>query len=76
MFLKDIWPTPAEVADVVRASINSKMFKASYGSVFEGDENWRSIKVPAGKLYQWDADSTYVRNPPYFDGMTMTPTAR
>ena len=73
VYLKDIWPTPAEVADVVRASINSKMFKASYGKVFEGDANWRAIKVPPGKLYKWDEASTYVRNPPYFEGMTMTP---
>jgi aconitate hydratase len=75
VFLKDIWPTPAEVAETVRTSITSRMFKASYDSVFEGDANWRSIKVPLGKLYQWDDASTYVRNPPYFEGMTMTPRA-
>jgi aconitate hydratase len=73
VFLKDIWPPPSEVAEVVRASINSRMFKASYGKVFEGDANWQAIKVPPGKLYRWDDASTYVRNPPYFDGMTMTP---
>ena len=73
VYLKDIWPSPAEVAETVRTSITSKMFKASYDSVFEGDANWRSIKVPLGKLYQWDDASTYVRNPPYFEGMTMTP---
>ena len=75
VFLKDLWPSAAEVAETVRTSITSKMFKSSYGSVFEGDANWRSIKVPLGKLYQWDEASTYVRNPPYFDGMTMTPRA-
>ena len=73
VFLKDIWPSPKEVADTVSASINSKMFNSSYGSVFDGDANWQSIKIPAGKLYAWQPKSTYVRNPPYFDGMTMTP---
>ena len=73
VYLKDIWPSPAEVAEVVRASITSTMFKASYGKVFEGDANWRAIEVPPGKLYRWDEASTYVRNPPYFEGMTMTP---
>ena len=75
VFLRDIWPSPKEVADTVRASINSKMFQKSYGNVFDGDANWRNIKIPAGKLYAWDAASTYVRNPPYFDGMTMQPVA-
>jgi aconitate hydratase len=73
VFLKELWPSAREVADTVRASINSGMFKASYGNVFDGDANWRAIKVPAGKVYRWDPASTYVRNPPYFDGMTMTP---
>jgi aconitate hydratase len=73
VFLKDIWPTPQEVADTVRASISSKMFNKSYDSVFEGDANWRAIKIPAGKLYAWEPKSTYVRNPPYFEGMTMQP---
>ena len=73
VFLKDIWPSPQEVAETVRASIDSKMFRSSYGDVFAGDANWRAIKVPAGKLYAWDAKSTYVRNPPYFEGMQMQP---
>ena len=73
VFLKDIWPTPQEVADTVRGSIDSAMFRASYDDVFAGDANWQSIAVPAGDLYAWDDKSTYVRNPPYFDGMTMTP---
>ena len=74
VYLKDIWPTPQEVADTVRASIDSKMFQSSYGDVFAGDANWRKIKVPAGKLYSWDEASTYVRNPPYLEGMGMEPT--
>ena len=73
VFLKDIWPSPKEVADTVRASIDSDMFRGSYGDVFAGDANWQAIKVPAGKLYAWDEKSTYVRNPPYFDGMGMEP---
>ena len=73
VFLADIWPTDAEVQDLLKRSIDSTMFQKSYATVFEGDDNWTSIKVPAGKLYSWDAKSTYVKNPPYFDGMTMTP---
>ncbi|MGD9599034.1 MAG: aconitate hydratase AcnA [Steroidobacteraceae bacterium] len=73
VFLKDIWPDDAEVADTVRSVINSNMFRKSYDSVFKGDEHWAGIEVPAGKLYHWDAKSTYVKNPPYFDGMTMQP---
>ncbi len=75
VFLKEIWPSPAEVAATVRSSINSSMFRASYDNVFEGDANWKAVKIPAGKLYQWDADSTYVRNPPYFIGMPAKPAA-
>ena len=73
VYLKDIWPSDREVADTVRAAIDSGMFRKSYGSVFEGDENWAGIKTPTGNIYHWDAKSTYVRNPPYFDGMTMHP---
>jgi aconitate hydratase len=73
VYLRDIWPTPREVADVVGTSIRSEMFASSYGSVFEGDERWRSLDVPTGAAYAWDKTSTYVRQPPYFEGMTMTP---
>jgi aconitate hydratase len=75
VYLRDVWPAPAEVADYVQRNINSDMFRRSYGSVFTGDERWRGIKVPAGKIYDWDPKSTYVKNPPYFDGMTMQPVA-
>ncbi|HWL61616.1 MAG TPA: aconitate hydratase AcnA [Steroidobacteraceae bacterium] len=75
VYLKDIWPSPQEVADYVRQHITSAMFRKSYAGVFDGDERWRAIKVPAGKVYAWDEKSTYVKNPPYFDGMTMTPAA-
>jgi aconitate hydratase len=73
--LADIWPTDKEVQEALLNSIDSEMFRKSYASVFTGDSNWSSIKVPAGKRYTWDEKSTYVKNPPYFDGMTMTPVA-
>jgi aconitate hydratase len=75
VFLADIWPSDQEVQDVVRRSIDSQMFRDSYATVFKGDDNWANIQVPAGKLYSWDAKSTYVKDPPYFAGMTMTPPA-
>jgi aconitate hydratase len=73
VYLKDIWPTPQEVAATLERSIDSRMFSDSYASVFEGDRNWQSIQIPEGNLYRWDERSTYVKNPPYFEGMTMTP---
>jgi aconitate hydratase len=73
VFLKDIWPTQKEVQDTVLRAIDSKMFRDSYATVFKGDENWSSIKIPQGNVYAWDKGSTYVKNPPYFEGMTMTP---
>jgi aconitate hydratase len=75
VYLKDIWPTPQEVHETVLRAIDSTMFRESYARVFTGDDNWASIKVPEGKLYAWDGKSTYVKNPPYFDGMTMQPAA-
>jgi aconitate hydratase len=75
VFLKDIWPSQQEIYDVVGASINSAMFLSSYGKVFEGDENWKRVDSSTGDIYQWDADSTYVRNPPYFEGMSSEPAA-
>ncbi len=71
--LKDVWPSAQEVAAAVGASVDSAMFKKGYANVFAGDANWSAIKTPAGKIYSWDGKSTYVKNPPYFDGMTMTP---
>ena len=73
VYLKDIWPTNREVADCVHQNISSDMFRNSYAGVFKGDERWQAIKVPAGKIYAWDEKSTYVKNPPYFNGMTMQP---
>ena len=75
VYLKDIWPSDHEVQQLLMRSIDSTMFQRSYAGVFAGDEHWRGIKVPAGKLYTWDAKSTYVKSPPYFEGMSRTPPA-
>ncbi len=73
VFMKDIWPSQEEIMSTVGANIDSDMFKHSYGSVFAGDANWNGLDVPTGEIYAWDADSTYVKNPPYFEGMTADP---
>jgi aconitate hydratase len=73
VFLKDIWPTNQEVASMVLASVTADMFRARYDNVFDGDERWQAIKVAGGATYKWNPSSTYVQNPPYFEGMTMTP---
>ncbi len=73
VFLKDIWPTPDEVQTVIDETISSEMFKTQYASVFEGDARWKEIPTPTGDTFSWDLKSTYVRKPPYFEGMTMTP---
>ena len=75
VFMKDIWPSQSEVQEAVGANIDSSMFQSSYSSVFEGDANWKNIDSPEGEIYTWDADSTYVKNPPYFAGMTKKPAA-
>ncbi|MEY4060364.1 MAG: hypothetical protein RIQ31_26 [Actinomycetota bacterium] len=75
VYLKDIWPTAQEVQSVIDASINSDMFKTQYAGVFEGDDRWKSLPTPVGAVFEWDAKSTYVRKPPYFDGMKKTPDA-
>ncbi len=74
VYMKDIWPSQAEVQDAVVKNINSAMFKDSYSSVFEGDANWKGIDSPEGEIYTWDANSTYVKNPPYFEGMSIQPS--
>jgi aconitate hydratase len=74
VFLADIWPTPAEVQSTIDSSINSDMFTKQYAGVFEGDERWKSIPTPKGATFDWDAKSTYVRKPPYFEGMKKTPS--
>ncbi len=73
VFLKDIWPSPDEIERVIAEAVNSQMFGDSYEDVFAGDERWRSLETPEGDTFAWDADSTYVRKPPYFEGMPETP---
>ena len=73
IYLRDIWPESADIAAVVRKVITRKMFTERYANVFKGDKDWQKIKVTGGKTYDWAPKSTYVRNPPYFDGITMTP---
>ena len=73
VFLKDIWPTPAEIQAVIDSVVSSEMFKKDYSSVFAGDHRWTSLATPTGKVFEWDARSTYVRKPPYFDGMPRNP---
>jgi aconitate hydratase len=73
VFLKDIWPTNIEVAETMAANIDDTMFRNRYGNVYAGDAKWRGIEIEGSDTYTWRAGSTYVANPPYFDGMTMTP---
>ena len=73
VYLRDIWPSPADVADVVRSAVAAEMFSRDYADVFEGDDRWRALPVPEGDTFAWDGDSTYVRHPPYFDAMTAQP---
>jgi aconitate hydratase len=75
VFLKDIWPTNKQIADIQRKVVGSEMFAARYKDVFKGDKNWQGIKVAGGQTYAWEMGSTYVQNPPYFEGLTMTPEA-
>ncbi|OOB90132.1 aconitate hydratase AcnA [Rathayibacter sp. VKM Ac-2630] len=74
VFLKDIWPDAAEVQATIDSSIDKSMFDTQYSGVFDGDERWRSLQTPEGATFEWDEESTYVRKPPYFDGMTMETT--
>ncbi|HEY6459523.1 MAG TPA: aconitate hydratase AcnA, partial [Polyangiaceae bacterium] len=75
VFLKDIWPTRAEVEEAIGKSIDRGMFEKVYGAVYDGDDEWRKLSVPSGDLYAWDTKSTYVKHPPYFEGMTKEPGA-
>ena len=75
VFLADIWPSPDEVSSVVASSVAADMFTRDYADVFAGDDNWRGLSVPAGDTFAWDPASTYVRRPPYFDGMPARPAA-
>jgi len=73
VYLRDIWPTQKEVAETVASCIDSEMFRKQYATVTDGDANWQHLKFPSGETYGWEADSTYIRKAPYFDGMAATP---
>jgi len=73
VLLAEIWPSAKEIQDVIDSSISSEMFKKDYATVFDGDHRWKSLDTPTGKTFEWDAQSTYVRKPPYFDGMPSQP---
>ena len=73
VFLRDLWPTSQEVGEAIAKSIDGDMFRRSYADVYKGDERWQSLDVPAGETFAWDAKSTYIKNPPYFEGMGLTP---
>jgi aconitate hydratase len=73
VYLADIWPSPEEVADVVQTAVAQEMFTRDYADVFKGDDNWRGLDIPSGDTFAWDDASTYVRRPPYFDGMPAEP---
>jgi aconitate hydratase len=73
VFLRDIWPTAADVQEEIARSVKSEFFRTQYADVFKGDEFWQTLEFPTGQTFDWPDDSTYVKNPPYFTGMTMTP---
>ncbi len=73
VYLHDVWPTSQEINDVIASSVQQEMFERTYSDVFSGDDTWRSLPVPEGELFDWDPDSTYVRLPPFFDGMLREP---
>ena len=73
VYLKDIWPSPSDVQSVIDSAISSEMFAKDYASVFDGDNRWKSLDTPTGKVFEWDAKSTYVRKPPYFESMPKQP---
>jgi aconitate hydratase len=74
VYLKDIWPTEREIQETMLKSVKSEMFREQYATVFHGDERWRSLPSPTSERFQWDDASTYIRNPPFFDGLTLEPT--
>ena len=74
VILKDIWPTEREIQETMLRSVKSEMFREQYAHVFDGDERWRSLPIPTGERFEWTDDSTYIRNPPFFEGLTAEPT--
>src|SRR5690606_2924874 len=72
VFLRDIWPSNKEIGDTIAATVGPELFRQNYADVFKGDSAWNAIETPAGEIYQWDQASTYIKRPPYFDGMSPT----
>ena len=73
VYLRDLWPTEREIQETMLAAVNAEMFREQYADVFHGDERWRALAVPSGSRFTWEPDSTYIRNPPFFDGVTLQP---
>src|SRR5262249_3526313 len=73
VYLRDLWPSPDEVDQVIRECVRQEMYRHEYARIYDGDEHWRRMKAPSGAIYDWDPDSTYVREPPYFDGFGPEP---
>src|SRR5258705_11670470 len=73
VYLKDIWPSQKDINDTIASAINTEMFVTNYADVFKGDDRWRNLPTPSGNTFEWASDSTYVRKPPYFDGMPAQP---
>ena len=73
VYLREIWPTPQEVESTIRSAVSKEMFSKEYADAFAGDKHWQALPIPEGDLYAWDAQSTYIKNPPYFDGMKVKP---
>ncbi|MEO6213248.1 MAG: aconitate hydratase AcnA [Vicinamibacterales bacterium] len=74
VYLRDLWPAEREIQETMLRAVKSEMFRSKYEKVFDGDDRWRSLPVPAGERFAWDEDSTYIRNPPFFEGVTLEPT--
>ncbi|HXW63186.1 MAG TPA: aconitate hydratase AcnA [Candidatus Acidoferrales bacterium] len=74
VYLREIWPTPQEVESTIRSAVSQEMFSKEYADAFAGDEHWKALPIPEGDLYRWDATSTYIKNPPYFEAMKVEPS--
>src|SRR6185503_17126857 len=73
VYLRDLWPTEREIQSMMLSSVKSEMFRSKYAQVFDGDDRWRSLPIPTGERFEWDDSSTYIRNPPFFEGLTLEP---
>src|SRR6185503_18949496 len=74
VYLRDLWPTEREIQETMLTAVTSQMFREQYADVFNGDDRWKTLHVPEGERFTWEPDSTYIRNPPFFDGITLQTT--